>query len=98
MTTDASPSRGAPLFIHALNPLIGRLLRLGAPMGPNVLLTVRGRTSGQPRSFPVAVLEHDGHRYVFCPFGEVNWVRNLRANGDATLAIRPAPKRSRPWS
>ena len=89
MTTDAIPSRNrAPSFIHALNPLMGRLLRIGAPMGPNVLLTVRGRTSGQPRSFPVAILETNGLRYVFCPFGDVNWVRNLRANGDATPTIK----------
>jgi deazaflavin-dependent oxidoreductase (nitroreductase family) len=86
MTTDTLPQRrGILRLTSVLNPLIARLLRLGAPMGPNVLLTVRGRTSGQPRTFPIAVLEHDGHRYVFSPFGEVNWVRNLRAAGAATI-------------
>ena len=86
MTTDAVPGRnGAPSIVINLNALVARLLRIGIPMGPNVLLTVRGRTSGQPRTFPVALLEHDGRRYVFCPYGEANWVRNLRAAGTATL-------------
>ncbi|TAL05614.1 MAG: deazaflavin-dependent nitroreductase, partial [Chloroflexota bacterium] len=38
----------APAFVRASNPLTRRMLRLGMPMGPNVLLTVRGRTSGLP--------------------------------------------------
>jgi deazaflavin-dependent oxidoreductase (nitroreductase family) len=76
----------APSLISAINPLLRRLLGIGLPFGPNVLLTVRGRTSGQLRTFPVAILELDGRRYIQSPFGEVNWVRNLRANGEAILA------------
>ena len=75
----------APSLIHFLNPLISRLLGVGMPFGPNVLLTVVGRTSGVPRTFPVAILELDGRRYVQSPFGEVNWVRNLRAAGEAVV-------------
>lgn len=75
----------APSLVSALNPLVRRLLHFGMPMGPNVLLTVRGRTSGQPRTFPVAILQSGGHEYVASPFGEVNWVHNLRADGRAVL-------------
>jgi deazaflavin-dependent oxidoreductase (nitroreductase family) len=75
----------APSFVSALNPLVRRLLHIGMPMGPNVLLTVRGRTSGQPRTFPIAILQSGGHEYVASPFGEVNWVHNLRADGRAVL-------------
>jgi deazaflavin-dependent oxidoreductase (nitroreductase family) len=74
-----------PALIPLLNPLIGRLLGAGVPFGPNVLLTVRGRTSGLLRTFPVAILELEGRRYVQSPFGEVNWVRNLRADAAATV-------------
>jgi deazaflavin-dependent oxidoreductase (nitroreductase family) len=74
-----------PSIIPVLNPLIRRLIGAGLPFGPNVLLTVRGRTSGQPRTFPVAILELDGRRFVQSPFGEVNWVRNLRASGEAVV-------------
>ena len=76
----------APSLIPVLNPLIKRLLRVGLPFGPNVLLTVRGRTSGVPRTFPVAIIEFEGRRYVQSPFGEVNWVRNLRVAGEAVVS------------
>lgn len=76
----------APSLVHLVNPLIRRLLGIGLPFGPNVLLTVVGRTSGVPRTFPVAILELDGRRYVQSPFGEVNWVRNLRADGAALVS------------
>jgi deazaflavin-dependent oxidoreductase (nitroreductase family) len=47
----------------------------------NVLstLAVRGRRTGRWRSVPVAVLEHDGGRYLIAPRGQTDWVRNLRA-------------------
>jgi deazaflavin-dependent oxidoreductase (nitroreductase family) len=76
-----------PALIRWSNPLTRTLLRLGMPMGPNVLMTIRGRTSGEPRTAPVAVAEVDGHRYVIGAYGEVNWVRNLRAAGEADIRI-----------
>ena len=54
-------------------------------MGPNVLVTIRGRTSGQPRTTPLAIIEHEGRRWIWAPYGEVDWVRNLRAAGSATI-------------
>ncbi len=77
----------APAFVRASNPLTRRLLRIGLPMGPNVLMTVRGRTSGVPRSAPVAIPEIDGRRYVIGAYGDVQWVRNLRAAGEADIAV-----------
>lgn len=85
-STSAFGTAHVPSLIPVLNPLIRRLLGRGLPFGPNVLLTVRGRTSGRPHTFPVAILEHDGRRFVQSPFGEVNWVRNLRACSDAVIA------------
>jgi deazaflavin-dependent oxidoreductase (nitroreductase family) len=75
-----------PSIVPVLNPLIRRLLGAGLPFGPNVLLTVRGRSSGVPRTFPVAIFELDGRRYIQSPFGEVNWVHNLRASGQAIVS------------
>ncbi len=86
MTTDHAIRRpGLPSIVPMLNPLVRRLLRVGVPIGPNVLLTIRGRTSGQPHTFPVALMESGGRHYVFATFGEVNWVLNLRAAGEALL-------------
>ena len=61
------------------------LLRIGMKPGKMALLTVRGRKSGLPRTTPVAVIEDDGQRWLIAAFGEVDWVRNLRAAGEASL-------------
>jgi len=79
--TSRPGSHPIPTIVQTLNPLVRRLLRIGLPMGDNALLTVRGRTSGQLRTFPITILESGGKRYVFAAFGEVNWVSNLRAAG-----------------
>jgi deazaflavin-dependent oxidoreductase (nitroreductase family) len=83
----SSPNR-APWLVRAPNGLVRWLMRVGMPMGPNVLMTVRGRTSGLPRTAPVAVSEIDGRRYVIGAYGDVHWVRNLRAAGEASLRLR----------
>jgi deazaflavin-dependent oxidoreductase (nitroreductase family) len=80
----------APLFVRAANVLTTSLLRAGIKLKgagnyPMYLLTVRGRKSGQPRTVPIAIWEHNGKRYVGSVFGIVAWVRNLRAAGEATL-------------
>lgn len=49
------------------------------------LLVVPGRRSGEPRSTPVSLAEVDGTRYLVAPYGEVQWVRNVRAAGRVTL-------------
>jgi deazaflavin-dependent oxidoreductase (nitroreductase family) len=74
-----------PRFIRVIDPLARRLLKLGVPLGPNALLTVRGRRSGQPRTAGVAVVEIDERRWVIGSYGNVNWVRNLRAAREATI-------------
>src|SRR5258708_38787368 len=78
-------STRVPAWVPFFNPIARRLLAAGVPLGPDVLLTVRGRTSGLPRSTPVAICAHAGRRGLISPFGETDWVRNLRAAGRATL-------------
>jgi deazaflavin-dependent oxidoreductase (nitroreductase family) len=81
MGTKADTVERAPVRIRFVNAIVKRLLLLGVRITPMVLLTVRGRRTGRPRTTPVGLLVHDGHRYLFSAFGEVNWVRNLRAAG-----------------
>ena len=49
------------------------------------LLTVAGRRSGRPHTTPVNLVEAQGERWLVAPYGPVEWVRNLRAAGRATL-------------
>jgi deazaflavin-dependent oxidoreductase (nitroreductase family) len=71
--------------LRLLNPVFIRYLRVGLPGGPNVLLTVRGRSSGRSRAAPVAMMQLGNRRFLQAAFGEVNWVRNLRAAGRAVV-------------
>ena len=87
MATKGESQTRVPGLVGFFNPLARRLLGAGVPMGPNALLTVRGRKSGLDRTTPVALVEIDGKRWVIGTFGETNWVRNLRAAGRATLAV-----------
>jgi deazaflavin-dependent oxidoreductase (nitroreductase family) len=79
------PAVRAPRFVLVSNSLTSRLLRAGLPMGPNTLITVRGRSSGLPRSAPVAIMRVKGRRFVIGAYGDVQWVRNLRAAGEGTI-------------
>jgi deazaflavin-dependent oxidoreductase (nitroreductase family) len=74
------------LVRRAGNGLVRVLLRLGFGPARTYLLTVTGRRSGALRSTPVTLVEEGGRRWLVSPYGEVAWVRNLRATGRATLS------------
>jgi deazaflavin-dependent oxidoreductase (nitroreductase family) len=76
-----------PSLVGVFNPIARRMLGAGVPMGPNALITIRGRKSGEARTTPIALIDIEGRRWVSSPYGEVNWVRNLRASGEATVTI-----------
>ena len=87
MSTEIHTVPRVPLYVRFVNPVLKPLLRLGLRIRPMALLTVHGRRSGQSRSTPVGLFALDGRRYLFSAFGEVNWVRNLRAAGVATIGV-----------
>jgi deazaflavin-dependent oxidoreductase (nitroreductase family) len=66
--------------------LFGAMTRLRLGASYRHLLTVTGRSSGLPRTTPVDVMNHDGSLWLVAPYGEVNWVKNLRAAGVAGLS------------
>ena len=74
--------------LRVVSTILTTLLRLGLPVGPSALLSVRGRTSGKIYTIPVALVETSGTSFLVAAFGEVNWVRNLRAAGQAHLTRR----------
>jgi len=83
----AQPAR-VPRMVPFFNPIAKVLLAARVPLGFNALVTIRGRKSGVPRTTPLAVVEVSGTRWVWSPWGEVHWVRNLRAAGRATITVR----------
>ena len=83
---DSAP--GAPWWVTMFNPVTKRVLAAGVPLGFNGLVTIRGRTSGLPRTTPIAIIDVSGRRWVWAPWGGSQWVRNLRAAGRATITVR----------
>jgi deazaflavin-dependent oxidoreductase (nitroreductase family) len=85
--TTANAAR-VPWSVSLFSPILKFLLAAGVPLGPNGLITIRGRKSGLPRTTPVAIIDVSGRRWVWAPWGEVHWVQNLRAAGRATVTVR----------
>jgi len=83
-----APSVRPPRWVRFFSPILKFLLVAGVPLGFNGLVTIRGRKSGLPRTTALAIIAVEGRRWVWAPWGEVQWVRNLRAAGRATIAVR----------
>jgi deazaflavin-dependent oxidoreductase (nitroreductase family) len=81
----AKTYRVTPLT-HAVNAVFARMARRGRGQPFTYVLTVRGRSSGVPRSNPVDVMTDGSQRWLVAPYGETNWVRNLRAAGRGRLS------------
>src|SRR5687767_6981964 len=88
MTTQIGKATSAPPWVTVFTPIAKVLLAARVPLGFNGLITIRGRKSGQPRTTPVAIIDVSGRRWVWAPWGDVHWVRNLRAAGRATITVR----------
>src|SRR5512133_836212 len=88
MTDQVGRAAVVPSHVSFFSRILKFLMVAGVPLGPNALITIRGRKSGLPRTTPLAIIEVSGRRWVWAPWGEVQWVRNLRAAGRATISVR----------
>jgi deazaflavin-dependent oxidoreductase (nitroreductase family) len=75
------------LATRLFNLLPMALARLGISVWGSRMLAVKGRKSGEWRTVPVNLLEHEGVRYLVAPRGETQWVRNLRTAGRGELRL-----------
>jgi deazaflavin-dependent oxidoreductase (nitroreductase family) len=77
-----------PWWLKPANKLFIRMSRLGLSFGGEspVVLTVPGRKSGRERSTPVTPMTVGGQEYVVAGFPGADWVANVRAAGEATVA------------
>lgn len=88
MSDSSGSTARVPTHVALISPILKSLVAAGVPLGFNGLITIRGRTSGRPRTVAVAIVPVSGRRYVWAPWGDVHWVRNLRAAGRATITVR----------
>jgi deazaflavin-dependent oxidoreductase (nitroreductase family) len=75
----------APRWLKPMNKFMMAAQKLGIPTGPAMVLTVRGRRSGQPRSTPITPFTLDGGLYSVAGYANSDWPRNARAAGEGTL-------------
>lgn len=68
-----------------VNRVVRGLLHAGLGPARTYLLIVPGRRSGRPYRTPVTLVEEPPNRWLVAPYGEVGWVRNVRAAGRVTL-------------
>lgn len=88
MSNRVGSGAAAPPWVTFFGPIARFVLAAGVPLGPNALITIRGRKSGLPRTTPLAIIEVAGRRWIWAPWGDVQWVRNLRAAGRASITVR----------
>lgn len=65
------------------NWITARMAGLG--VGNFIVLTTTGQRSGKPRSVTLALISDDDGDYLVCPYGDVSWVRNVRAQPEAII-------------
>jgi hypothetical protein len=85
---DTGPWRS---FYRLINPAVRVLIRRFGVGGSrdDLLRSLRvlGRTSGRPHEVPVRVTPLRGERYIVGMFATAQWVKNLRARGEAELIL-----------
>jgi deazaflavin-dependent oxidoreductase (nitroreductase family) len=72
---------------NVFNRVVVALTRVGVSAYGSRVLEVRGRKSGEWRQTPVNLLRFDGSDYLVAPRGHTQWVKNLRASGQARLRL-----------
>jgi deazaflavin-dependent oxidoreductase (nitroreductase family) len=77
-----------PLPFRVANAILRKLIGAGVPIGNISLLSVPGRKSGLTRTTPVALYALHGQRYLVAEADTLDWVRNVRAAGGATITQR----------
>jgi deazaflavin-dependent oxidoreductase (nitroreductase family) len=77
-----------PWWLKPANKVFIQMSRLGLNFGGEspVVLTVPGRKSGRERSTPVTPMTLGGQQYAVAGFPGADWVANVRAAGQVTLA------------
>jgi deazaflavin-dependent oxidoreductase (nitroreductase family) len=85
-------SKVVPPIDRLVSKLTGGRIVISAGMVPSLVLTVKGRKTGQPRRTPLATLPvDDGFLVVGSNFGKEHhplWTANLMANPEASVSFK----------
>lgn len=82
-----------PRYLKPVNRFVKALQHMGVPTGPAMILTVRGRKTGRPRSTPMTPFTYRGDLYTVAGYPGADWAANARAAGIGTLTRGRASRR-----
>lgn len=85
-TMNTPGERRPPGWLKLANRLNIALLRRGIGPATQRVLTIPGRTTGLPRTTPIATIAFDGGLYIVAGYPSSDWVKNARAAGSGTLS------------
>src|SRR5438105_12992238 len=88
-------STRVPSWVPFFNFIAKPLLAAGVPMGPDVLLTIRGRKTGLPRTTPVTIAENSGRRGLIAPSAGVTGGAIFRLPAGEPTAVGRRKRRLR---
>jgi deazaflavin-dependent oxidoreductase (nitroreductase family) len=74
-----------PKWLKPMNKVVIAIHKLGVVTGPVRVLTITGRSSGQPRSTPATPFPVGDALYVVGGLPGAHWVLNARAAGRGTV-------------
>ncbi|MBL8775490.1 MAG: nitroreductase family deazaflavin-dependent oxidoreductase [Acidimicrobiales bacterium] len=78
---------------RAGNAFVALLARLG--VGPIHLLTTTGHRTGREATVPVVPVDDGDRRWLVAPYGEVQWVRNVRSTDRVEMRYGRTSRRYR---
>jgi deazaflavin-dependent oxidoreductase (nitroreductase family) len=73
----------ATAFGRAFSRFWAAWASLGLPPRRQMGLEVKGRKTARPHTLAVVVARHEGQQYLVSMLGECEWVKNVRAQGEA---------------
>jgi deazaflavin-dependent oxidoreductase (nitroreductase family) len=87
MATEPRVIQGNNLLDRVSRRIVAWVTNRGISLMGARILYVRGRKSGEWRTTPVNLLDHEGERYLVAPRGHTQWVRNMRVAGGGELHL-----------
>jgi deazaflavin-dependent oxidoreductase (nitroreductase family) len=78
--------RRPPGWLKIANRLNIAMLQRGIGPANQRVLTIPGRTTGLPRTTPIAIVAFVGGLYIVAGYPSSDWVKNARAAGSGTLS------------
>lgn len=84
----------AGVKVKVVNWIIKNLSKRGRLPDRIQTLIVKGRKTGKVFETPVSIVDTEDGKWIVAPYGEVNWVKNIRAADQVEVRMNGGLKKS----